>query len=352
MKSLVACLGTMSLMWAQGDRPSPHSDRNSALREAAARRQIRIGTAINPAALANDADYRETAAREFNQVEPENAAKFGPIHPRQDTYNFGPVDALLDVAKEHNMVVRGATLVWHNQNPAWITKGNFTPAQLSEILHSHIQTVVGRYAGGIYAWDVVNEAFMGDGSLRKTIWSNSPGIGQGDTAYIEQAFRWAHTADPKALLFYNDYDAEPINPKSNAIYRMAKDFKRRGVPIDGIGLQMHLTTGAGPMKSINANIRRLTELGLQVQYTELDVRLPLDSDKPTAKSLATQAKIYGEVTALCLKHKLCTAIQTWGFTDKYSWIPGAYRGMGVALEFDAAFQPKPAYRAMAHALSK
>ena len=322
------------------------------LRDLAARRGIHIGTAINPVALKNDAGYRETAAREFNQIEPENAAKFGPIHPQQDTYNFAPVDDLAQFVENHNMVLRGHTLVWHNQNPAWLVNGKFTSAQLSEILHSHIQTVVSRYAGRIYAWDVVNEAFEDDGSLRKTIWANTPGIGLEGTAYIEQAFRWAHAADPKALLFYNDYDAEPVNPKSDAIYRMARDFKARGVPIDGIGLQMHLTTQGGPMESIDANIQRLTDLGLEVQYTELDVRLPLASGQPSAESLAAQAKIYGEVAALCLKHKLCTAIQTWGFTDKYSWIPGWYHGMGAALEFDPGFQPKPAYRAMADALMK
>ena len=132
---------------------------------------------------------------------------------------------------------------------------------------------------------------------------------------------------------------------------MAKDFKARGVPLDGIGLQMHLTTKTDLIASMEANIRRLTDLGLQVQYTELDVRLPMDNGKAGEEAVATQAKIYGDVVALCVQFKLCTAIQTWGFSDKYSWIPGWFKGYGAALEFDAHFQPKAAYRAMAVALS-
>ena len=322
------------------------------LRALAARHGVRIGAAVNPAALKNDPAYAETLAREFDQLEPENAAKFGPIQPQQATYNFDPVDALVEFAKAHDMAVRGHTLVWHSQNPAWLTRGDFTPAQLSAVLQDHIKTVAGRYAGKIYAWDVVNEAFNQDGSIRETIWSKSPGIGLEGTAYIEQAFRWARAADPKALLFYNDYDAEVVNPKSDAIYAMARDFKARGVPIDGVGLQMHLTAAPGSIESMEANIQRLTALGLQVQYTELDVRLPIESGKAGDAALATQAFVYQDLVAMCLKYKLCTAIQTWGFTDKYSWIPGRFRGFGAALEFDADYQPKPAYRSMAAALQR
>jgi endo-1,4-beta-xylanase len=323
----------------------------ASLRDLGDRSGIRIGTAVDPRALRNEPAYAQTLAREFSQVEPENAAKFGLIHPRQDTWNFDPVDALVSFAGEHHMAVRGHTLVWHNQNPAWLTGGNFIPAQLAGILRDHIRTVVGHYAGKIYAWDVVNEAFNQDGTLRKTIWFDTPGIGLEGTAYIEQAFRWAHEADPKALLFYNDFGAEGSNAKSDAIYAMVKDFRSRGVPIDGIGLQMHLTANPPSVESMEANIRRITDLGLQVQYTELDVRVPVESGHASDESLATQARIYADVVGLCVKFKLCTAIQTWGFTDAHSWIPGQYPGFGAGLEFDSEYQPKPAYRAMASALA-
>src|SRR5262249_40944013 len=153
--------------------------------------------------------------------------KFGPIHPARTTYNFGPADALVAFARTNKMAVRGHTLVWHSQNPGWLTGGGFTPTQLSDILQEHINAVVSHYAGQVYAWDVVNEAFNDNGTLRSTFWSDAPGIGLAGTAYIEQTFRWAHAADPAALLFYNDYSAEQINTKSDAIYKMAQDFKAR-----------------------------------------------------------------------------------------------------------------------------
>jgi endo-1,4-beta-xylanase len=320
------------------------------LREFAERRGVKIGTAVNPARL-SEAAYGETLAREFNQAEPENAMKFGPIHPGASTYNFGPADAVVEFAIAHKMAVRGHTLVWHNQNPQWLTGGNLTPGQLAEAMLDHIRMVVGRYAGKVSAWDVVNEGFNDNGSLRSTIWYDKPGIGSTGTGYIERAFRCAREADPKARLFYNDYGAEPVNAKSDAVYAMVKDFKARGVPIDGVGLQMHLTLKPPAIESIEANVKRLVELGLEVQLTELDVRAPVDTaGVATDADMARQAQIYREVTALCLKFPKCTAIQTWGFTDKYSWIPRQFPGTGAALIFDATYAKKPAYAAMAAAL--
>ena len=292
-------------------------------------------------------------AREFNLIEPENATKFGPIHPAEDNYNFSTADGIVSYAAQHGMRVRGHVFVWHMQVPGWVTNGKFTPEQLSEILHKHILKVGGRYRGKIYAWDVVNEAFLDNGSLRDTLWCNQPGIGLQGTAYIEQAFRWAREADPNALLFYNDYGAEAINAKSGAIYKMAADFKARGVPIDGIGLQAHFTPSmVKNLPAIDANIKRITTLGLQVQITEMDVRLRLDANgKASAADLAAQADLYSGLAAICFKYPLCTALQTWGFTDKYSWIPKANPGFGAALLFDESYQPKPAYNALRDALN-
>ena len=320
------------------------------LRDLAVQRGILMGSAVDPSHF-GEPDYAGTLAREFNQVEAENAMKFGPIHPGPMTYNFMPADAIVSFAQANGMAIRGHNLVWYNQLPAWLTSGaSYTSAQLSSILQDHINTVVGHYAGRIYAWDVVNEAFNGDGSLRSFLWYDSPGIGLPGTGYIEQALRWAHAADPGARLFYNDYGAEVINTKSDAIYKMAQDFKARGVPLDGIGLQMHLTLNPGSLASMDANIKRLTDLGLEVQITELDVRLPVNtSGTATPANLATEAQIYHDIVALCLKYARCTAIQTWGFSDKYSWIPGTYPGFGAALEFDTGYQAKPAYGALQNA---
>jgi endo-1,4-beta-xylanase len=315
------------------------------LRSLADERGIRIGAAVAPMHLGEEG-YASALAREFSQAEPENAMKFGPIHPQPKSYEFGPADAVVEFAQAHKMAVRGHTLVWHNQVAPWVKAGNYTPEQLSAILKEHIDTVVGRYAGKVYAWDVVNEAYESDGSLRKTVWSDTPG-------YLERAFRWAHAADPKALLFYNDFSAEVANKKSDAIYEMAKDFKSRGVPIDGIGMQMHIGLKPGSLASMEANMKRITDLGLQVQITELDVKLPVDaSGIVQAESLENQARVYGDIVAMCLRNPKCTAIQIWGFTDRYSWIPRSSKGFGAALPFDENYRPKPAYQAIVEALRK
>ncbi len=321
------------------------------LRELAQKRGVLIGTAHS--GRTSDTEYLDLMGREFNQVEAENATKFGPIHPAEDSYNFAPVDTMVEYAAAHKMRVRGHVFVWHNQNPKWITDGGLSPEQLAAALQKHIATVGGRYRGKIFAWDVVNEAFLDNGSLRDTVWLNKPGIGLNGTKYMEKSFRWAREADPDAKLFYNDYSAEGVNAKSDAIYEMAKDFKKRGVPIDGIGLQAHLRlSAAGNLASIEANIKRITELGLQVHITELDVRIPVDaSGKASESDIEAQAKLYGAVASICLKYPLCTSIQTWGFTDKYSWIPRTYPGFGAALLLDRAFQPKPAYKALLDALA-
>ena len=299
-------------------------------------RGIRIGAAADPSYFTESA-YKNTLGQQFNQLEAENVMKFGPIHPSPTGYNFSPGDQLVTFAIANNMAVRGHTLVWYQQTPAWLTSGGYSSSQLSGILLDHINTVVGHYRSQIYAWDVVNEAFNDDGTIRSTIWSDSPGIGFSGTAYIEQALRWAHAADPSALLFYNDYSNASINAKSTAIYNMAVDFLKRGVPLHGVGLQMHLTDANTDLSGIEPNIKRLTDLGLQVQFTELDVRLPVDaSGNATAALLATEAQVYRNATAICLKYPLCTGIQTWGFTDKHSWIPGQYPGFGAALPFDQA----------------
>jgi endo-1,4-beta-xylanase len=174
------------------------------------------------------------------------------------------------------MKVRGHTLVWGWSNSPWLLEGHFTSAQLSTMLQEHIQKVVTHYRGQVFAWDVVNEAFEEHGNLKDSVWYNRPGIGLAGkgTAYLEQVFQWAHAADPAALLCYNDAEGETLNAKSDAIYAMVKDFKRRRVPIDGVGLQMHLFDLNPDLASIEATIARFTALGVQVHITEMDVALP------------------------------------------------------------------------------
>ena len=154
-------------------------------------------------------------------------------------FDFRQGDEVVRFAQAQGMKVRGHCLVWDHDKPKRLAEGHFTPSRLSDLLQEHITTEMKHYAVQVFAWDVVNEALDENGEAKNSIWYDQPGIvlaGKG-TAYVEQAFRWAHDADPKALLFYNEAEGEGMNRKSDAIYAMGRDFKQRGVPIDGVGLQ-------------------------------------------------------------------------------------------------------------------
>lgn len=328
------------------------------LRDAAQHSGILLGAAARPAKLSEPA-YDLTLAREFNMLEPEDGLKWEVLRPNLQSFDFRQADVLVDFALRHSMKVRGHTLVWHRQNPGWLAAANYTSSQLSKMLETHIKTVVGHYRGKVFAWDVANEAFdegARTGQLRSTIWYDQPGIGDAGQgpAYLAQCFRWAHEADPQALLFYNEAEADEINRKSDAVYAMVHDFKRQGVPIDGIGLQMHVGNLLPDIASISANIARFTALGVQVHITEMDVSLAVDANgNASAADLLRQADIYHQIVEACLAHPGCTAIQTWGFTDKYSWIGShSKKTRGAALPFDRNYQPKPAYEALRQALNK
>jgi endo-1,4-beta-xylanase len=334
------------------------------LRQAADSAGILIGTAVRPS-LFSETNYASTLAREFNMVEPEDAMKWWVIRRNPDSFDFREADQVVAFALAHKIRVRGHCLVWDHNHPDWLAHGHFTPQQLSQLLHDHIDRVMKRYAGQVFAWDVVNEAMDETGKMRNSIWYNQPGIGfagQG-TAYLEQVFRWARSADPHALLFYNEAEGEFLNHKSDAIYEMLKDFKHRGVPIDGVGLQLHIAALDLDAPALAANIARLTALGLQVHITELDVPLPASpapdsagraphNNDPHDTDLLRQAQVYRSVVHACLRNAGCTAIQTWGFTDKYSWIGSHSHGaLGRALWFDKTYQPKPAYNAVLQELT-
>ena len=205
------------------------------LREAAGRAGILIGTAVRPSQF-SEWRYASVLAREFNMVEPEDALKWRALRPDRHSYDFRAGDEVVRFAQQHQMKVRGHCLVWGRDNPDWLVQGNFSSRQLSRLLHDHISRVMKHYAGQVFAWDVVNEALDEKGNPRDSIWYNQPGIGfaANGTAYIEQAFRWAHKADPQALLFYNEAEGEDLGRKSDAVYAMVKDFKRRGSRLPGL----------------------------------------------------------------------------------------------------------------------
>jgi endo-1,4-beta-xylanase len=305
--------------------------------------RIAIGSAVDADALRSDSRYRSTLAAEFDMVTPENQMKWEWLHPARDTYAFSEADAVVDFAVAHRMRVRGHVLVWHEQLPSWVKRAADRHEDMAAILHDHIAAVVGRYRGRIAQWDVVNEAIDKRGHLRRTVWQRSLG-----DDYIAMAFRWAHEADPGARLYYNDYGGEGSGAKSDAIFRLVEQLKRDGVPIDGVGLQMHTdATDATPI-GVAANMARLRGLGLDVAITEMAVPIPLDAG---ATRLRQQGDAYASFLRVCLAAPNCTAFAVWGYTDRYPMLAASVPdGEGNAALLDGEFRPKPAYDAVAGAL--
>jgi endo-1,4-beta-xylanase len=185
-------------------------------------------------------------------------------------------------AQANGMRVRGHNLCWYTQLPSWLPPyaATASPSDMASLLESHITAEVTHFKGNVFAWDVVNEAWSDDNPsvLRDSVWYDQPGIGQTGTGYIAQAFQWAHAADPNALLFYNDYNIEEPGPKFDAVLSMVTDFVKNGVPINGVGFEMHVENTYYPSATeLTQNIQALAALGLQVHITEMDVRLPVDS---------------------------------------------------------------------------
>jgi endo-1,4-beta-xylanase len=284
----------------------------------------------------DSATYQSVASSEFNFVTPENAMKWDALQPTQGNFSFGNADALVTFAQANTQKIHGHTLVWHSQLPSWVASAGTNSTTLTNVMNTHITTVMNHWPDGtIYAWDVVNEAFNEDGTRRSSPFQNVIGNG-----YIETAFRTARAADATTKLIYNDYNVETVNSKSTAMYNMVADFKNRGVPIDGVGLQMHLTSGGLDYNSLASNMARFAALGVEIYITEMDVRLTTPASQT---DLSNQATIYANVLARCRAQPMCKGFQVWGIPDKDSWVMSTFPGTGVPLLFDDNFNAKPAY---------
>ncbi len=341
---------------ASGHDADATRHRGKTLREVAPK-GFRIGSAVAggghhlqqpyPPPFTNDRTYRRILAAEFNSVTPENQLKWEFVHPEPREYNFTApdgADAIVRFARRHHQHVRGHTLVWHSQNPAWLEQGNFTPGQLRRILRNHIFTVVGRYKGRIQQWDVANEIFDDQGNLRlqENIWLRELGPG-----IIADAFRWAHRADPKAKLFFNDYGVESINAKSNAYYQLIQELRAQDVPVHGFAVQGHLSIEFPFPADLEANLQRFDDLGLATAVTEIDVRMELGADGvPTQAQLQQQTDYYRRALQACLNVDGCRSFTLWGFTDKYSWVPVFFPTQGAATVMWENYERKPAYYAV------
>jgi endo-1,4-beta-xylanase len=311
----------------------------SSLYRLAAPYNVKIGSAVSGGQL-DDKKFVSVLTRDFNLITPENAMKFESVSPAAGVYNFTEADKIVEFAQKHNLSVRGHTLVWANQLPDWLLSSNYSREEYLNILHTHIQTVVWRYRGKVQYWDVVNEALANDGSIAQdNYWMQKIG-----PEYIPLAFQWAHEADPDALLFYNDSYAEGKNPKAEGVFTLVKSLQEQGVPIHGVGFEMHTGIGWSPDPiEFTANISRLANLGLLANITEMDVRI---EEPATPGELLRQAKIFKDIFNVCLEASNCTVFSTWGLTDANSWIPDVYPGTGSPLLFFSDYAPKPAYDAL------
>ncbi|MEW2620458.1 endo-1,4-beta-xylanase [Streptomyces sp. NPDC048106] len=298
-----------------------------------------FGSATDNSEL-NDSSYTAVLGSEFDSITPGNSMKWDTVEPTQGQFNFSGGDAIVSFAQAHNQQVRGHNLVWHNQLPGWVS--SLPSSQVQAAMENHITKEATHYKGKVYAWDVVNEPFNDDGTYRTDAFYNAMG-----KDYIADALKTAHAADPTAKLYINDYNIEGSSAKADAMYQLASDLKKQGVPLDGIGFQGHLAIQYSMPANMQQNLQRFAALGLDVAFTELDVRMQMPAD---STKLATQADYYRQVTNACLAVSRCVGITVWDFDDKYSWVPGTFQGEGAACLYDENLQTKPAYAAVQTAL--
>jgi endo-1,4-beta-xylanase len=325
-----------------------------------------IGAAVSPKLLQSEPAYRAVAAQEFSSLTAENCMKMYAIYKDSSRYDFADADTLVAFAQRHNQRIHGHTLVWHwSGRMGWVKRFSGDSAAFERLFRRYITDVAGRYKGRVVAWDVVNEAFEDDGSLRvedrdttnkdddSSIFARRLG-----PDYVARAFQYAHAADPKALLFYNDYGQENHPEKSAAISRMVDDFRRRNVPIHGIGLQMHLGIGVSK-RGIRKAIKTAAATGLLVHISELDILVSDWKKQPNLKYTKRLerrhcrryqfvAKTYRKVVPPAQQY----GITLWGVDDGHSWITKSMGFTDFPLLFDAQYRKKKVYWAFAKGMSK
>ncbi|HEX4831807.1 MAG TPA: endo-1,4-beta-xylanase [Trebonia sp.] len=290
--------------------------------------------------LLSNSTVTQLQAQQFNMVTPGNEMKWDTTEPSNGTFNFSPGDQIVSYAKANGEQVRCHNLVWQSQLPSWVS--SLPASQVQAAMETHITTEAGHFKGECYAWDVVNEPFNGDGSFVADPFYNAMG-----SAYIADALRTAHAADPSAKLYLNDYSIEGENAKSNAMYSLAQSLLAQGVPLNGIGFESHFILGQVP-SDMEANMQRFASLGLDVAVTELDDRITLPA---TSANLTQQATDFASVVKDCLGVSRCVGVTQWAVGDADSWVPGTFSGQGAATMFDQNYSAKPAFTAVQSALA-
>jgi endo-1,4-beta-xylanase len=329
-----------------------------------------IGAAISIDQLnGKEPDSIALVEKHFNTITPENVMKWEIIHPEPNKYNFEPADKLVALAQKNNMQIVGHNLVWHNQTPKWVFEDkNGQPLSreaLLERMKEHIFTVMGRYKGKIFAWDVVNEAILTDGQYRRNKWFQI--IGQD---YLVKAYEYARQADPSAELYYNDYNMWKV-PQCVGVISLIRYLQSNGIKIDGLGIQGHWALDVPTHEQLEAQFASLSTLGLKLMITELDVcvipfaddysnlrdlsSLPPEEQKrmnpyPNGMPDAVQKRLsdrYVELFSMFLKYNV-KRITFWAVHDGQSWrsyMPIRGRTDHPML-FDRQCKPKPAFYAI------
>jgi endo-1,4-beta-xylanase len=337
-------------------------DDGRTLRDVAAQTSRLVGAAISTPYL-TEVPYAATTGSQFSYITAEYEMKWDALEPSPGVFTFANADALVDFATQNGMQVKGHTLLWYQALPAWVS-ALATPDAVSAAMLNHITQVVAHFKGKIRAWDVVNEAWD-DNSVQPALRGvRNPAdlvfYAQLGPGYIDAAFQAAHDADPGALLFYNDYAIEGPTPKADAVYAMIQSMRARGVPIDGLGMQMHVGPAAVSPSAADvvANMARMAALPLEISISEMDVPTCGLAADPSTRNLVQQGRVH-DLAAACMGQPQCKTITFWGVTDKYTWLntPANAAFYGCAADdpprpllFDETYAKKPAFFGLKNAL--
>lgn len=308
-----------------------------------------VGAAISTKRLKNNTVYRNLVIQQFNSITAENAMKMSKLHPSAYVFRWKEADELVDFAMANNIRLHGHTLIWPTRYPKWVDAFQGDRAAWLKLYKTHIQTIVKHFKGKVKSWDVVNEAFTDGGNLKKSIWLDKIG-----PDYIALAFQYAHEADPEALLFFNDYGQQYGGKKMAAILAMVEDFKKRKVPIHGLGLQMHLLVRTSESK-IRKGINASASSGLLVHISELEISVKhkMPSSFTLTDELARQqAEKYRMVfeAFASIPKKQQFGITTWNLGDKDAFRNSKIDNHDHPMMFDRNYQPKPAFKAVVEAM--
>ncbi len=320
-----------------------------------------LGTAVSPELLDAYNPHRRLITKHFGALVAGNAMKPDALQPKEGEFTFAAADKIADFGEKTGMRVRGHTLVWHNQIPAWFftdPEDPTKPASKAQLLareEKHIKTVVEHFQGRVESWDVVNEVIDDTGKLRDDA-GGSKWLGIAGKEYIEKAFIWAHEADPKAQLVINDYNLESNPAKRQATYELVKELLAKKIPVHAVGLQMHISINYPRIEEIRKTIELFASLGVKVLVTEMDVSI-YESESapymaPSTDILLAQADRYRDLFAVfkeAAAKGVLDIVVLWGSADDDTWLddfPVAGR-KNAPLLFDRDLQAKPAYWAIA-----